>query len=74
MLGDGAVWQKTETFTGIIEGYHLPQACKDEKDPNSSWQAVYPEEDAQMMFGGMEIKGRRLCAFARQLLSSLQTA
>ena len=68
MVGDGAIWQRVETFTGITERYHHQQACKDEKDPNNSWQAVHPGEDAQMMFGDMEIKGRCLRAFARELL------
>lgn len=46
MVGGGTIWQRTETFTGIIEGHHPEQACRDEKN---AWQAARSEKDVQMM-------------------------
>lgn len=65
MVGDGTVWQKTETSTGIIEGYHLPQACKDEKDPNNFLAGCSSRVRCSNDVWRYGDKGRGLCAFAR---------
>jgi hypothetical protein len=59
-------------FMGIIKEHHHQRACKDEKDSNSSWHdCSFRERHSNDLC--MEIKDGYLCAFAKELLCSLQT-
>ena len=48
MVGGAEVWQRLETFTGIIEGHPHQDPYEDEKDPNNFWLAAHPGKDGKV--------------------------